>query len=1203
MHEIPPSFGIKERDVRTEFVLLVFMNQCRLFRGWFWRGVLLATFFGTSFSCAFAANEQTVRVIGGPVSLSELWGGALNTGSLAEWGQGIALHRMETDRENLTLLSGGTLSFSFAPDKPTAFLRGGIFSGTTVVGSWAESLERRDVCDATPANFSAGEKEYSFALCGKKPSVSLQSSDENIVSCSGMSCVAHQTGSVRITATIAPTQTVLWAKQNTETNWQKAGTVTLSEGVLSWPVSVASPPTLSFSMKETNPLPFGSSATLVWSAENAVRCEASGAWQGTRELQSGGFSTGPIFARRDYGLRCWGSGDDTVEKTVSVLVGSPTRGPVVTLTAGSTLIPYGSDTILSWSSENADVCQATGAWVNPGPGTRAPTGSQSTGNLRSDKTYIIECYGSGGSQAKQITVHVIPPSSKPSIQTFSASPVSVVYNKSTTLSWTTQSAASCRAYADPVRSDWDGTRNIEGKETISGLLGTTRFFLECTGAGGKVVKSVDVKVEPQDLPPPTLSFSADESALPYGGSTVLRWESRFADTCRASLDWSGEKERNGSFSQNIGPLSTSKRYQLFCENAAGSVTALVQVFVGDPTGQVRVSLSADQNKVSLGGRTTVRWTTENASTCILNKYQSGTSQIVSRELVGSASTGTLTSSIYYTLTCSNKLGIASASEPVVINLSPGGTFSARPLISFQRDAGYISYNTPTTLRWKAEYADFCEASSNADTPLENWNGRKDISGVSSTGNLIGTTRFTLTCHGSGGTSSASVTATVGDPSQTGPSLKFWADSFTVNPGESTTLRWESTDATRCSASAGWSGSKGTNSGQVYAEKTRNLTETTTFLLSCSSPGGGVSLSVTIFVGSSVVAPSLSLWADAAVVNPGESTILRWSSSSATSCRAFSDPESPLWSGEMSFAGARRTGPLTGDPAAVPPRLTQTYRLVCEGPGGEVSTQTTIGIGVASGIGPEITNFSADAFVIPFDTAPTLRLSSNNADACCLTTDTPDACWDSTRTQWMELPSTNGTFSGPQGILPLRNEAKYQVVCRNASLPGIRAVSPPISIDVGKLLLCPATPPANRVSVGDTIQLSAHYTTDPSATCLSGDRGVDVTSGATWEVMSGNERLSLEAQKGLFRGVRVGIARVRVSYLPTVAVETFRSEADILVFESRECYRCDSETSRCGAFWNPSTDTPPTCPTEPDVFSSLSLCRVSCFKDRWEEVAP
>jgi hypothetical protein len=75
-----------------------------------------------------------------------------------------------------------------------------------------------------------------------------------------------------------------------------------------------------------------------------------------------------------------------------------------------------------------------------------------------------------------------------------------------------------------------------------------------------------------------------------------------------------------------------------------------------------------------------------------------------------------------------------------------------------------------------------------------------------------------------------------------PTLNLWADKYTIAQGESTYLRWTSTNASYCTASNGWSGSKSTSGYESVSPNSD-----TTYSLTCYGSGGQITRSVTIYV--------------------------------------------------------------------------------------------------------------------------------------------------------------------------------------------------------------------------------------------------------------------------------------------------------------------------------------------------------------------
>jgi hypothetical protein len=78
--------------------------------------------------------------------------------------------------------------------------------------------------------------------------------------------------------------------------------------------------------------------------------------------------------------------------------------PTVSLSASPNPVDYNTASTLTWFSTNATVCTASGDWS----GSKSLSGSESTGNLTSAKTYILTCTGDGGSASDSVTVDVNP---------------------------------------------------------------------------------------------------------------------------------------------------------------------------------------------------------------------------------------------------------------------------------------------------------------------------------------------------------------------------------------------------------------------------------------------------------------------------------------------------------------------------------------------------------------------------------------------------------------------------------------------------------------------------------------------------------------------------------------------------------------------------------------------------------------------------
>lgn len=177
-----------------------------------------------------------------------------------------------------------------------------------------------------------------------------------------------------------------------------------------------------------------------------------------------------------------------------------------------------------------------------------------------------------------------------------------------------------------------------------------------------------------------------------------------------------------------------------------------------------------------------------------------------------------------------------------------------------------------------------------------------------------------------------------------PAITIAANPATIARGQSSTITWSSTNATSCTASGGWSGSKGASGTQTVTP-----TATTTYTLSCSGSGGNATASTVITVGPATPTPTVSLVANPTSITAGAASTLTWSSTNATSCAA-----SDAWTGTKGAAGS----------LAVTPAATSTYTLSCTGAGGTVSTSATVTVNAVVVVPPA--NFTEGLVSFSFD---------------------------------------------------------------------------------------------------------------------------------------------------------------------------------------------------------------------------------------------
>ena len=161
-------------------------------------------------------------------------------------------------------------------------------------------------------------------------------------------------------------------------------------------------PVIAFSASPST-IGFQEQSTLNWSTTNAVSCDASGDWSGTKAT-NGQEVVGPLAATSSFDLSCSNADAVSVAQNIAVTVSQAPTIPVPTLdlSASSMAVAMNGSATLSWTSTEASACVASDSWS----GNKPMTGNESTGALSGNATFTLECTGLGGSVSRTITVQV-----------------------------------------------------------------------------------------------------------------------------------------------------------------------------------------------------------------------------------------------------------------------------------------------------------------------------------------------------------------------------------------------------------------------------------------------------------------------------------------------------------------------------------------------------------------------------------------------------------------------------------------------------------------------------------------------------------------------------------------------------------------------------------------------------------------------------
>ncbi|MEO8307654.1 MAG: GDSL-type esterase/lipase family protein [Pseudomonadota bacterium] len=387
-----------------------------------------------------------------------------------------------------------------------------------------------------------------------------------------------------------------------------------------------------------------------------------------------------------------------------------------------------------------------------------------------------------------------------------------------------------------------------------------------------------------------------------------------------------------------------------------------------------------------------------------------------------------------------------------------------PTIALTATPPSIVTGSTAQLSWSSTNATSCTASGG-------WSGNKSTSGSATTAALSSTTTFGLNCSGPGGSGSATTLVTVTAPV---PTVSLSANPTSIVSGSTTQLSWSSSNATSCTASGDWSGTKGASGTATTAAISTN----STFVLTCSGSGGNASATTAVMV--AVPPPTVSLSANPTSIVSGNTTQLSWSSSNATSCTA-----SGGWSGTKGTSGTATTVALSA---------TTSFGLNCSGAGGNATATTQVNVTAppppqAPPPPPTVTLTSSAATVIRGGTIQ-LSWTATNVQSCIAT-----GSWSGTK-----------DITGTETSSAIQGPATFTLVCQGPAGTSTGAVDvavtqPPPTVTIS------ASP--TTLDAGGRAQLTWSTTDADSCVAIGDWSGTKTPSG-----VEQTAALSADAHLGL-----------------------------------------------------------------------------------------
>lgn len=437
-----------------------------------------------------------------------------------------------------------------------------------------------------------------------------------------------------------------------------------------WPLTHSRPPACPppvITLSAPAHIAVGQTSTITWTSTHAASCQAVNGDAGWRQQTGtrGTFVDTPT-APTTYGLSCQGAGGNATA-SVTVEVVPP---PQVAFTATPASVTSGNEPVtLSWTVTDlsADGTSNTvSCTVTSNDGSVSISGITGSGNRNigpltasqaSTRTYTFSCKNSlGFASTAQASVSIVP---QAQITGFSASANSVLSANvtavtagvdSVTLNWGSSGAAMCS-----LTGSNGVTSNLLAGPLVIGPIpgsvgGTATYQLICRNALGFPTPPATVVITV--VPPAVIgTFGASAPTITNGDSVTLSWTATNATACAVSGGGVTSSVVGGIGSITVTPGPGTTNYQLVCVNSLTTASTPLAVTVTSLAPPTIGSFTASPSTLASGaGSSTLSWNAPGAASCSLTggNLSAGGTQ-------GSISTGPLSATTTYTLTCGNSL--------------------------------------------------------------------------------------------------------------------------------------------------------------------------------------------------------------------------------------------------------------------------------------------------------------------------------------------------------------------------------------------------------------------------------------------------------------------------------------------------------------------------------------------------------------------
>lgn len=407
----------------------------------------------------------------------------------------------------------------------------------------------------------------------------------------------------------------------------------------------------------------------------------------------------------------------------------------------------------------------------------------------------------------------------------------------------------------------------------------------------------------------SVSLNANPSNVGMGGSSTLTYSPMNAVSCTGSGGnfGGGKNSSSGSHNHSTGGLTSNTTYTISCTGSNGSVaSATATVTVGGAPGP-SVSISANPSNVTVGGSSTISWSSSGTSSCSTNGGPWGSGSGLSTNGSQNRSDFGYSGSFTYSITCQGQNGgYANASTTVTAGgQPPQENISVTLYANGQRPSLTVERGTFISLNWTSTGSpDMCNTS---------WEGVVGNTGSNGVGSANYDTNFSITCYKNGAVASSDVNVYTTTPNI---SVTLYANGQRPEvevpiDGPGVTLNWTSTGSPDgCNVS--WDVGVKANTGSIGVGMP---SQRVNYAIDCHKNGAVATsyVNVTPVLGNQNIDLRVND-KKAATVNQGQTVTLSWYVDGAVDdCWAGTVP-GHNWTGRQGFGGwkwhSKVVGPVT-----------------------------------------------------------------------------------------------------------------------------------------------------------------------------------------------------------------------------------------------------------------------------------------------------